>query len=151
MPGGVNPSPTAVPDTTPKLHDSSLQQGDVAMLQEGQRTMKKMQKPATAEAPSTTAAPSQANMEVPDAIEFIGGRAGGTLDGAVIGQNPPGAVDLSRWRPLMEEIVRDPNTSGPLSAAMMSKLRSASAELPTVGIDVIDMNAAEDMLWESLR
>lgn len=151
MAGGVNPSPTAVPDTTPKLHDSSLQQGDVAMLQEGQQLMKQSQKPATGGADTAPTASTGANVQTPDAIEFIGGRAGGSLDGATIGQNPPGQADISRWRPLMKEIVRDPNTSGPLSAAMMSQLTNANAEPPTVGVDVIDMNAAEDMLWESLR
>ena len=150
MPGGKNPE-SAVPDATPKLHDSSLQQGDVAMLQEGQQTMKQFQKPASGgSAPAPTARPAP-NVQVPDAIDFIGGRAAGTVDGNAIGRTPPKMLDVERWRPLMQELARDPNTSGPLSTAMLSRLSEMNRQNSTVGVDIIVINAADDAVRESLR
>lgn len=142
MPGGVNPQ-SAVPDTTPKLHDSSLQQGDVAMLQEGQQTMKQFQKPATGgQTPAPQARPAP-NVQAPDAIDFIGGRASGTLNSDTIGQNTQ-RYDAARWRPLMEELARDPSASGPITTQLLSQFSNMNGQPSTVGVDIIDMNAAED-------
>lgn len=149
MPGGKNPDQTAVPDTTPKLQDSSLQQGDVAMLQEGQQMMKQIQKPASGGASVAPSAPAQPGIQVPDAIDFIGGRASGTLDASVVGQDQQ-SIDTSRWRPLMEELARDPGASGPISTMLLSQIANMNAQPSTIGVDVIDMNAANDAVGVSL-
>ena len=149
MPGGKNPSPTAVPDTTPKLQDSSLQQGDVAMLQEGQQMMKQSQKPAANAAPSSPATRPPANVETPDAIEFMGSRAGSSLDPNTIGEASHDA-DVARFRPLMEELARDPSASGPITTQLLSQFANMNAQPGTIGVDIIDMNAAEDAVALSL-
>lgn len=121
--GGVQPSQTAVPDTTPKLQDSSLQQGDVQMLQEGQQVMKRMQKPATPAPQNSVAAPAvppASNMVVPDPISFAKEKIGGNLAGA--GQAPIRPQESSRWLPLLQRLATSPTSSGLLQQAYINRL-----------------------------
>lgn len=165
MPGGIikpDGRPTQAPgvgadakrhdlEGTPGLHDSSLQQGDVQMLEEGQRSMKQVQPQASSGVSAQPQARPAPNVEVPDAIDFVGGRMGGTLDAQSIGRNPPKRFDVERWRPLMQELARDPGTSGALTTAMISQIHNLNTQPSTVGVDIMDMNAIEDAAWESIQ
>ena len=67
---------------TPGLHGSDLQQGDVQMLEQGQRVAPRPKKTqgAAAPAPARRNAPvGETPMEVPDPLEFAAGRIGGNV------------------------------------------------------------------------
>jgi hypothetical protein len=142
-------------EAQPGVGNTDLQQGDRQRIEQAQKVAPRPKKQNSGggaqPAPQRQAAKPAAGVEVPDAIDFIGGRAGGTLDPATIGQNSPGRVDVERWRPLMQEIARDPKTSGALSTALLSQLSNLNGQPSTVGINVVDMNATEDAVWESLQ
>jgi len=72
---------------TPGLHGSDLQQGDIKKLEQGQRIAPiRTQAPAAPKGQSgqpggqTRKAQSGGPMQVPDAIEFLGGKQGSELD-----------------------------------------------------------------------
>ena len=44
----------------------------------------------------------------------------------------------------MEELIRDPNASGPISTQLLSQFANMNNQPSTAGVDVIDMNAADD-------
>ena len=50
----------------------------------------------------------------------------------------------------MQELARDPNTSGPLTTSILSQLANMNNQQATVGVNIIDMNAIEDSTYESL-
>ncbi|GAG27480.1 unnamed protein product, partial [marine sediment metagenome] len=129
--------------------NSDMQQGDRQRLEAAQKVAprpKKQNSGAAAQpAPQRQAGRAAPNVEVPDAIDFIGGRAKGTLGDAPIGQGAP-YVNVEAWKPLLQELVRDPNLSGPLSTAIIEQLGNLNRQRNTVGVDVIDMNAATDAL-----
>lgn len=146
--GGVHPQDNAVPDTTPKLHDSSLQQGDVAMLQEGQQVMKKMQKPATP-APQTQAPPQDdMQFQVPEPVSFISGKAAGSLERDGL----PGerrAPDNEKWLPFLQKIATAPGSGGTLQAAyveMLGKLNIASSQGAAVLLDQREFDASVEQV-----
>jgi hypothetical protein len=138
---------------TPNVGDSDLQQGDRQRLEAAQRVAPRPKKQNSGggaqPAPPRQAGRPAPNVEAPDAIEFIGKRGGGTLDPATIGQTGQKA-DPQLWQPLLQELVRDPNTSGPLATTLIEQLGAISRGGSTVGVDVIDMNAATDALEQGL-
>ena len=137
---------------TPGLHNSSLQQGDVAMLEEGQRQFKQVQKAATPAPSGGAAAEPRAvdpRADAPDAIEFIAGRAKGTFDPTTAGRATQ-RLDVERWKPLMSAIASDPTSSGPLTAGLLAQLVNMQ-NLPREGnVEVVDRNAADDAIWASI-
>ena len=142
---------------TPFLHDSDLQQGDVQALSDGQRVApKQTQRPAAA-------GPAQGSgntMErtspaaIPDAIDFIGGMAGGA------GVNPPpaGVIPTERldmWVRFAERLVNGPGSSGFLAGAYINQIRHLLRSPQAVDSVYIDLNdvdgAIEAMLEEDLE
>jgi len=166
MPGGViapDGRPSQAPgvgatakrhdlEGTPGLSNSSLQQGDVQMLEEGQQSLKQKQAPATGGKAPAPAAKGGAKgpMQVPDAIDFIAGRQGGTLDANLIGSANQ-SLDVARWRPLLEELARDPGSSGPITTMLLSQLGNMNRQPSTAAVDIIDMNAVDDAVARSLN
>lgn len=134
---------------TPGVGQSDMQQGDRQRLEQAQRVAPRPKKQNSGggaqPAPQRQGGRPKPNVEVPDALEFIGGRAGGTLDPATIGQGAP-SPDVGAWKPLLQELVRDPNLSGPLSTALIEQLGNLNRQRGTIGVNVIDMNAATDAL-----
>ena len=136
---------------TPGLHGSDLQQGDVQMLEQGQRVAPRPKKTqgAAAPAPARRNAPvGETPMEVPDPLEFAAGRIGGN----VVGAEPAGGplFDAEKWRPLLESIARNPQASGPLSTTIMKQLANMSRQPATATVTVVDQNAADEAIRRSL-
>lgn len=161
-PDGRQPRPPGVGKTarrhdleaqpTPGLHNSDLQQGDVSMLENGQRVAPRPKKSQPSAAPQSRGkAPARQQapgpMQVPDPIEFASQRVGG----GVPAPNEQGEIfDAERWRPLMAAIARNPLASGPLTTTLMTQLSNMSRQVNTASVQVIDQNAADEAVRRSL-
>ena len=130
-----------------------MQHGDRKRLEQAQRVApraKKQNASGQTAAARPQAAPRAApNVEIPDAIEFISGRGKGTFDPATVGAGAP-ISNIESWKPLLQALVRDPNTSGPLATTLIDRLKSISEIGSTVGVDVLDMNAVTDAVEQGL-
>lgn len=130
---------------TPGLHDSDLQQGEVSQLENAQRVApigKRTQPAASPPAPQQQGAPTGTAPEVPDPIAFASGKIGGGRIAPFEDASEP--LDAQKWRPLLEEIARNPQVSGPLTTSIMNQLSNFSNSANTAGVDVIDMRAADE-------
>ncbi len=129
----------------PTLHGSDLQQGDVSRLEQSIRTAPiKEQQPSRGQAQGSAARmarPAQGTEPIPNALDFIGQRAGGTLGPD---QGPLVRSDSVRWAPLLRELTRVPGTGGLLVNAYISQLSSMMQNPMVPDVYYIDLNAAED-------
>jgi len=129
----------------PATGPTDLQQGDVQRLEQAQRvapiTQQGPARPPTGGA-QTQQPPTRAQVPA-DAIDYLGGRLKkGTLPAMGGGQGIE-RVDISQWMPLLKELARNPQRSGPLAAALVSQL-SNFASSPAVGrVRVVDEPAIE--------
>lgn len=124
----------------PATGPTDLQQGDVQRLEAASAIPPKAM-------PGTGGDAQQGEVEVPDAIDFIGGRFGGGQTSNVQGQEP---VDMSQWMPLLRQLARSPGTSGPLSTALVQQL-SNFANTPASGrVRVVDENAIQEAVRQSI-
>jgi len=140
---------------TPGLTDTDLQQGDVQALEQAQKIApraKRTQPPAKGRVtprgnqPGRRSQAAQAG-DIPDPIEMAGRKVGGSAvpeDSAVA--EP---FDLEAWRPLLQEIARNPNLSGPLTTTLMRQLQNISQIPDTASVHVVDQNAMDVALRES--
>jgi hypothetical protein len=133
------------------MHGSSLQQGDVKKLDQGKKILgqKTKQAPAKPQEPAQPERNRRPVIGVPDAIDFIGGRGSGTFDPALAGEGRT-AFDASRWRPLLQQMARDPLASGPITTQLLEQLGNMNKKPRSSQVDIIDMNAAEDALAAQL-
>ncbi len=133
---------------TPGLKNSDLQQGDVQRLEQAQQAVpiKRGDRPTGGSgAREGRESRTQDDLEIPDAIEFagkrthqsFGGQASETLDGA-------------QWLPLLQEIARNPNRSGPLATALLTQISNIT-NTPSAGrVRVVDENAIQEAVSRSV-
>ena len=136
--------------TTPGLHGSDLQKGDVQMLEQGQRVTKKQTQAPANQVPggqqkrqgSKTGGPV-----IPDAIDFLGGRSKGVqaLDGAV--ETGPG---LTAWLPFVRQMAIGPGSSGLLAGAYINQFRQIMGGTSVTKNTVIDLQNMDDALEAAL-
>ena len=134
---------------TPGVGNSDMQQGDRKRLEQAQKVAPRPKKQnsggAAQPAPQRQARRAAPKVEVPDAIDFIGGRAKGTLDPKTIGQRTP-QPNIESWQPLLRRLARDANIGGPITTTLLTQL-SNFANIPSGGsVEIIDQNAAEDAI-----
>lgn len=137
--------------SVPPLHGSSLQQGDVQALEQGQRVqpIKRTQQPARV----NPKARGQANpggvhaSGIPsDPISFLQQRIGGTYTGPKPGPVGHSRNDYRAWLPLLEKIAKSPGASGVLVQAYITRLHNMLTG-PVVNEHVmIDQNEADNQL-----
>lgn len=145
---------------TPGLHGSDLQKGDVQALEQGQRVAPPGTQQPAAPQPQGTPNRRQSGgsggqgMEVPDAIDFLGGRAGGPRPSAT-----PRAKHLDNeraltWLPVVRELASGPGASGLLASIFIQQSRNLRRRGGNPAT-VIDMQAVDDgletMLNEGVR
>lgn len=139
---------------TPGLQNSDLQQGDVSRLEAAQRSnpiSKRTQPAARPQGRSQRQQQrQQPGLDIPDPLDFITGRAQGTLDPTTVGQVQE-PLDVEKWRPMLQEIARNPTVSGPLTTTLMSQLTNISGIPNSSNVRVIDQNAADVALEQGLR
>ena len=133
------------PRSVPPLQGSDLQSGDVQRLEAAQKTAP-IAKPQTS-AGATGSSPSQGSgdIEVPDAIDFAGSRTGQDFGGQA-----NALLDGTQWMPLLQEIARNPNRSGPLATALLTQLANIT-NTPSAGrVQVVDENAIQEAISRSV-
>lgn len=141
--------------TTPGLHDSDLQQGDVSMLEQGQRvTKKRVMQPANQVPQQTQGRPpaqSQAPAATPDAIQFLGGRQGPEFTAPATGRGVNNNHALS-WLPLVQQLVKGPGSSGLLASAFINQTRELrrSVSTPTQVVDMDSIDAGLEAMLDQL-
>lgn len=109
-------------DGTPGL-DSDLQQGEVQEMERGQQVVQDTQQTQTqvAAAPQPRAQLPAQGVAVPDAIEFAGQKAGGSLEGA--GQGPlQEKLSFTNWLPLLRRLSVSPTSSGLLQRTFVKRM-----------------------------
>ena len=132
---------------TPGLHGSDLQQGDVQMLEQGQRVAPRPKRTQQSAAPSPRAAGragrDASQMQVPDPIEMAGNRSGGVPFQEPSTRGP--RVDPAPWMPLLEQFATRPQGNPMLTALYTSQLanlrRKNVSSIPTL-IDMGDVDTA---------
>jgi hypothetical protein len=138
--------------TVPYLHDSDLQQGDVQALEQGQRIAPaQVQQPAVqGQAPQRgNGGTTQGTAEIPDAIDFIAGMAGGG------GVNPPSAglptsPNLDMWVRFARRLANGPGSSGLLAGAYINQVRQLIRSPQNASSVFIDLNDLDDALEAAL-
>jgi hypothetical protein len=140
--------------TVPFLHDSDLQQGDVQALEQGQRIAPaQVQQPAvqgqSPQGGNGGTAP-QGTGEIPDAIDFLSGIAGGGG-----GVNPPSAglapsPNLDMWVKFARRLVNGPGSSGLLAGAYINQVRQLIRSPQNASSVLIDLNDLDDALEVAL-
>ncbi len=145
-PDGRQPSAPGVGKTArrhdlervPPLADSDLQSGDVQRLEAGQKI-------AAGAAPQKNSAgttgpvqsENRGNLEIPDAIDFAGQRAGQGIGIQGQGQAP---LDMDQWLPLLRALAANPKRSGPLATALLQQLANANNTPGAGRVRVVDEN-----------
>lgn len=132
--------------------NTDIQYGDRQRLEAAQRIAPrpKQQNASGQVAAQPSAGPRRKpNIEIPDAIEFMAGRAGGTLDPATVGQG--GGAAAAAWQPFMRMMARDATMSGPLTTKILTQLSNLSSAPNETNVEIIDQNAAEDAIWQSIQ
>jgi hypothetical protein len=141
---------------TPGLSNSSLQQGDVQELEQGQAIApragaKRVQAPSSGGTKSRQGvgpSPLDAQFGVPGAVEFASQRLGGTLGGRVSG--PPPAFDISGWLPLLQQLVSNPTSGGSLTQAYIDVLTNLNRRPSNNGVAAIDQTALDDAIEQGI-
>lgn len=132
---------------TPGLSNSSLQQGDVSELEQGQAIApragaknvqgqakggQKQGKGQSSRTPSTT------GLEVPNPIDFANQRLGGTLGQGAQGQ--PQFIDVKGWLPILNRLISNPTSGGTLAQAYIQQLNQLIRRPFSPRITAIDMS-----------
>jgi len=140
--------------TTPFLHDSDLQVGDVQAMEDGQRIAPKQTQQPAAPAPtrgsgSVRAGASTGTADVPDAIDFISGiAAGGGLNAPQAGAPPSANADM--WMRYAQHLANGPGSSGLLGGALIHQMRQLRRSPQTVGAEVINLRDVDAALAVAL-
>lgn len=140
---------------TPGLHGSDLQQGDVQALEQGQRIapaqrQERGQRGTPPTSRSREASSRSAN--IPDAIEFLGGRQGPEFNIPQAGRQIENHKALD-WLPILRRLAVGPNASSALVSAFINQSRHLARAGGTPAT-IIDLGAIDDgieaMLNESV-
>lgn len=136
---------------TPGLHDSDLQSGDVQALEQGLRVAPRTtQPPARPDARRVApqgGAPTGQQGQVPDPMEFLGGKLGGTFQKVgVPRRNPRKPIDVEAWMPLIQTLATSPGGSGILGQAFITQMGNLARKAQTYETPLIDMQDADDDL-----
>lgn len=140
--------------STPFLHDSDLQQGDVQALEQGQRIApKQTQRPAAPAAPqgsgSTTGGTTADATSIPDAIDFLSN----VIGGGALGEPQPGVAanpNADKWLRFARHLVNGPGSSGLLAGAYINQMRQLMRSPQTVNVEVIDLRDVDEALAAAL-
>lgn len=141
--------------TVPFLHDSDLQQGDVQAMENGQRIAPKQTQrpaaPAPARGSGTPGQTSTGTADIPDAIDFISGIAGGGN-----GVNPPqGAgvpsANMDMWVRFASHMVNSPGSSGLLAGAYINQIRQLRRTPQIAESVLINLADVDDALEAALN
>jgi hypothetical protein len=140
--------------TTPYLHDSDLQQGDVQAMEDGQRIApKQTQQPAAPASSGRGSGATQASdasaTGIPDAIDFISQMAAGG------GVNPPQAgaapsANLDMWVRFARHLVNGPGSSGLLAGAYINQVRQLRTTPQAASSVFINLRDVDDALSAAL-
>ncbi len=136
--------------TTPGLHGSDLQKGDVKKLEEGQRiTKKKTQAPANQVSEQPQQAPQKegAPVDVPDPIEFLGGRSSGA---AALDAEITPSQGYTAWLPFVRQMAIGPGSSGLMAGAYINQFRQIMNAPSVTKNTVIDLQNMDDALEAGL-
>ena len=140
---------------TPGLHNSDLQQGDVQMLEQGQRVAPRPKRTQPAAQGSSSRSAGQRKTVnkpqagVPDPLEFAGARIGGksVLSG---GYESETQLDKAKWRPLLLSIAGDPTASGPLTAMITNYIAGMRSEPSNPVVDVFPQHDMETQIFRNM-
>ncbi len=142
---------------TPGLSNSSLQQGDVGELEQGQAIApragsKRVQGPAQgggAPPPGQRGNfPTSTGLPVPNPIDFAGSRFAGTLGREE--PRPRAFIDTSAWFPLLRQLVSNPNSGGTLARAFIEQLSTLRRQPFSPRPAAIDLGDMDDALEAGL-
>jgi hypothetical protein len=139
--------------TTPYLHGSDLQQGDVQALEQGQRVAPKQTQQPAGPAPAQQAAPAQATTapaQIPDAIDFISQIAGGQTLGVPQAAAPVNP-NIDAWLEFASHMANGPGASGLLAGAYINQMRQARRFPQNAGSVFIDLNDVDASLEAALN
>jgi hypothetical protein len=143
---------------TPGLYDSDLQQGDVQAMEQGQRIapIQQQKQSRTSQRPrrrqESPAKPrGGAQGDVPDPIDFLGDRLGGTLGDPTQSTAADNAAQIREWIPLLQKLATATGASGVLGQAYITQLRNARQRPFTHMTPLLDMQDADDDLELLLR
>ena len=140
---------------TPGITGTDLQYGEAKMLENGQKVAPRAGAKRQVNASGQKAAPKQRRSAAPagmaaapDPLEMLAARKGGRR----IGDDVPGGprLDVEKWSPLLREIARNPQVSGPLTTTIMQQLSNIARQPNSSSVTILDQNAAEVALEESL-
>jgi hypothetical protein len=139
--------------TTPFLHGSDLQVGDVQAMEQGQRIApKKTQQPARPAPaggggqPTATTSPAT----IPDAIDFISGIAGGgSLTPPPAGATP--SYNLEKWLRYATHLVNGPGSSGLLAGAYINQMRQLRRSPQNSGVEIVNLQDVDAALAAALN
>ena len=140
---------------TPGLSDSDLQQGDVQRLERSQK-IAPIARPTSGRGGGQRNIPVRTNASggtpqagVPDPIAMAAQRNGGNVASDDF-SNVSEPLDVDKWMPLLREIARNPKVSGPLTTTLMAQFTNVAGLANTSSVHIIDQNAADRALEESL-
>lgn len=139
--------------TTPYLHDSDLQQGDVQAMEDGQRIAPaKSQAPAAPQPTTSNSRPqvqATGSGQIPDAIDFLSGVAGGGVNVPTSGGVAPSA-NLDMWVRFARHLANGPGASGLLGGAYINQIRQAMRSPQAASAVMINLNDLDDALEVAL-
>lgn len=143
--------------SVPFLHDSDLQQGDIQAMEQGQRIAPKQTQRPAAPAPAQgsgtqTERTGTGAVDVPDAIDFLSGIAGG---GAGVnpprGGGAPPSANMDMWVRFASQLVNSPGSSGMLAGAYINQLRQLRRTPQIAESVLINLADVDDALEAALN
>jgi len=129
----------------PVLGSKGITQGDVQALEQGERIAPKQRNPVAGGQPQgqpqgQSRLPQSA--EIPDAIEFMGGRSTGPLGTPEVIDRGGSLSKAATWLPIMRRMVAGPGSSGKLASALIKQMRALN-ESPRGQVAVVDLQAVD--------
>ena len=119
-------------DGTPGLSaGSSLNQGEVSQLEQGQKRVQNTQRAqqVTQQAPPRAPQPNNQELIAPDPVSMAAGKIGGSLAGAGAGPLEE-KISFTNWLPLLRRMSVSPTSSGLLQKAFLKRI-STEMKRPT--------------------
>ena len=128
---------------TPGVRNSDMQQGDRQKLEAAQKIAPRPKKGSPQAGAQPNRNQSGGGMQVPDPIEFAGGRMGGNAPTAGA---PMRQVDAAAWRPLVERMAYAPNGGGALAANLTDALTQFVRRPVISEVSFVDFDGADRFL-----
>ncbi len=117
---------------------SDIPSGEVGQTQEGIKTAPIAPGKNSAGTTGPVQTENRGKLEIPDAIDFAGKRAGQGIGLTGSGEQEP--LDMDQWLPLLRALGAKPKRSGPLAAALLQQLANANNTPGAGRVRVIDEN-----------